>query len=204
MTAPRRVLPYGPQSLLAEYDTLADVVAAAAALRAAAPPDVVDIVPAARTILVTTTGDLAAAERALRETSPTLRERDTVPPLVALRVRYDGEDLADVALACGLGVGEVVELHTAATYTVAFCGFMPGFSYLTGLDARLHLPRRTSPRPRVPPGSVAIASEFTAVYPSASPGGWHLLGSTDAVMWAESRPLPALLPPGTEVRFVAT
>jgi KipI family sensor histidine kinase inhibitor len=86
----------------------------------------------------------------------------------------------------------------------AFCGFMAGFGYLVGLDERLVLPRRATPRTRVPAGSVAIASTFTAVYPTESPGGWHLLGTTAAVMWDDHRAQPALLPPGTRVRFEAT
>jgi KipI family sensor histidine kinase inhibitor len=118
-------------------------------------------------------------------------------------VRYDGADLGAVAAATGLAVDDVIARHTSASYTVAFCGFMPGFSYLVGVDARLQLPRRATPRTAVPGGAVAIASEFTAIYPSASPGGWHLLGITDAVLWDESREVPALLPPGTRVRFEA-
>ena len=86
---------------------------------------------------------------------------------------------------------------------MAFCGFVPGFAYLVGLDPRLHLPRRDTPRTRVPAGSVAIANEFTAVYPTEGPGGWHLLGTTDAVMWDDDRAVAALLPPGTRVRFRA-
>ena len=90
---------------------------------------------------------------------------------------YDGEDLADVAAACGMSTDEVVRRHVAGRYTCAFCGFAPGFAYLTGLDPALHLPRRPTPRTRVPAGAVAIAAEYTAVYPSPSPGGWHLLGT---------------------------
>ncbi len=97
---------------------------------------------------------------------------------------------------------EVVERHTAPTYRCAFCGFAPGFAYLTGLDPALHLPRRPTPRTRVPAGSVAIAAEYAAVYPSASPGGWHLIGHTDATMWDATRDEPALVRPGTLVRFV--
>jgi KipI family sensor histidine kinase inhibitor len=114
---------------------------------------------------------------------------------------YDGEDLPEVAATLGMSRNEVVSVHSAAQYVVAFCGFMPGFSYLTGLDARLILPRRDTPRTRVPAGSVAIAAEFSAVYPRESPGGWHLLGRTDAAMWVDDRDPPALLPPGTRVKF---
>jgi biotin-dependent carboxylase-like uncharacterized protein len=122
---------------------------------------------------------------------------------VVLPVRYDGADLAEVASLTGLGVAEVVRRHAAATYTVAFGGFMPGFAYLTGLDPVLHLPRRSSPRTRVPAGSVAVAGEFAAVYPSATPGGWRLLGTCTTPLFDVHRDPPALLRPGTRVRFVA-
>jgi biotin-dependent carboxylase-like uncharacterized protein len=120
---------------------------------------------------------------------------------VTIPVRYDGADLADVAKATGLSEDEVVSVHTGPNYTVAFTGFAPGFGYLTGLDERLRLPRRDTPRTRVPAGAVAVAGEFTGVYPRPSPGGWHLLGSTTAPLWDPSREAPALLRPGMTVRF---
>jgi KipI family sensor histidine kinase inhibitor len=125
-------------------------------------------------------------------------------PAVEIPVVYDGEDLAEVAAACGTSTDEVVRRHLAGRYECAFCGFAPGFAYLTGLDPGLQLPRRATPRTRVPAGAVAIAAEYTAVYPSPSPGGWHLLGRTDAVLWDVSRPEPASIRPGTTVRFVAS
>lgn len=123
-------------------------------------------------------------------------------PLIEVPVRYDGADLGEVARRCGLGVDEVVALHSGCSFVVEFCGFAPGFAYLRGLPQRLHLPRRASPRTRVPPGSVAIAAHYSAVYPRESPGGWHLLGSTDATMWDVRRDPPMLLQPGDRVRFV--
>jgi hypothetical protein len=108
----------------------------------------------------------------------------------------------DVALATGLTVDEVVALHCGATYTVAFVGFGAGFGYLTGLHPRLHLPRRAAPRPWVPAGAVAIAMGYTGVYPRATPGGWHLLGRTDAAIWDPTREPPGLFLPGRRVRFV--
>jgi len=99
-------------------------------------------------------------------------------------------------------VAEVVDLHTSATYRCAFCGFAPGFGYLTGLDPSLHLARRATPRSRVPSGSVAIAAGYSAVYPTASPGGWHLLGRTHVELWRSDRDVPALITPGAFVRFV--
>jgi KipI family sensor histidine kinase inhibitor len=120
---------------------------------------------------------------------------------VTLPVSYDGPDLAVVAEATGLAVDEVVRLHAATVYTAAFTGFAPGFAYLTGLPEQLQLPRRAEPRTRVPAGSVAVADVYTAVYPRESPGGWNLLGTTDAVLFDPDRVPAALLPPGTRVRF---
>ena len=127
--------------------------------------------------------------------------RDGSDREVVLDVVYDGDDLGDVAGAAGLTVEEVVEIHSGALYGCDFCGFAPGFAYLSGLDPRLHLPRRATPRTSVPAGSVAIAGPYTAAYPSASPGGWHLLGRTDATMWDLGADPPALITPGATVRF---
>ncbi len=193
-----KLLPYGPRAVLVEFDSLEQVMAAAVTWRAAAVPGVIDIVPAARTVLVQHDGTLDATRLQPPDDHASLPEGE----LVHVPVRYDGEDLAEVARTCNLTLDDVIARHCEAEYTVAFCGFMPGFSYLVGLDERLVLPRRTTPRTRVPAGAVAIASTFTAVYPGVSPGGWHLLGSTDLVMWDASREVPATLPPGTRVRFV--
>jgi KipI family sensor histidine kinase inhibitor len=131
---------------------------------------------------------------------PRPRRRGDVP--IEISVRYDGEDLAEVAESIGGTVEEVVRLHSEAEYTVAFCGFSPGFAYLAGLPERLHLPRRDTPRVRVPAGSVAIAAHYSAIYPSPSPGGWHLLGCTEDVVWDVHEHPPTRLRPGTRVRFV--
>lgn len=193
-----RLLPYGPRAVLAELDTLDEVMATAAAWRAAGIPGVVDVVPAARTVLVVHDGRLDTAALV----APPAASPPSDGPLVEVEVDYDGADLDDVAAATGLTTAEVVAAHAGAEYRVAFCGFMPGFSYLVGLDPRLVLPRRATPRTRVPAGAVAIAAGFSAVYPRESPGGWHLLGTTDRRMWDDGRDPPALLPPGTRVRFV--
>jgi KipI family sensor histidine kinase inhibitor len=118
-------------------------------------------------------------------------------------VVYDGADLDEVASLTGLSREEVVARHVGADYVVAYLGFSPGFGYLTGLDERLHVPRRDSPRTAVPAGSVAIAGPYGAVYPSSSPGGWRLLGRTTLRLWDPGREPPSLLQPGTQVRFVA-
>ena len=161
------------------------------------------MVPAESTVLVVV--DAAHAD----EVAPLLDRVAPAPPArdlhdeITIDVAYDGADLEHVAMSTGLDVGEVVRRHTAGAYTVAFCGFSPGFAYLTGLDPSLHLPRRGVPRTVVPQGSVAIAAGYGAVYPSSSPGGWHLLGSTSVSLWDPDRDPPAVLGPGRAVRFRA-
>ena len=196
-----RLLPYGPRAVLVEFGSLDDVLVADAAWQDM--PGVVELVPAARTLLVVHDDgfDLTMLVPPTPDAAAAVSVAAELAALRVVPVRYDGEDLADVASATGLTVDEVVELHTAATYRVAFCGFMPGFSYLVGLDDRLRLPRRPTPRERVPAGSVAIADEFTGVYPQQSPGGWHLLGTTTLPMWDDERTPAATLPPGALVRF---
>ncbi|MCG5432054.1 allophanate hydrolase subunit 1 [Mycobacterium sp. MYCO198283] len=202
---PTRILDYGDAALLAEFDSPAEVLAWTEALRSAPPAGVVDIVPAARTVLVTTTGPdrLGAVRRAVEPlTAPAddvLHHPDTVD--VVIDVTYDGDDLADVADHTGLSVDEVVAAHTGTPWRVGFGGFAPGFAYLLGGDARLAVPRRSEPRTRVPAGSVALAGEFSGIYPREGPGGWQLIGRTDAVLWDLGRDEPALLRPGMWVAF---
>ncbi|MGI8586196.1 MAG: 5-oxoprolinase subunit PxpB [Chloroflexia bacterium] len=132
-------------------------------------------------------------------------EESAVREVVTIRVRYGGEygpDLADVAAMHGLTLERVVEMHSGTLYRVFMLGFAPGFAYLGPLPTDLITPRRSTPRPRVPPGSVAIAGAQTGIYPLATPGGWHLLGQTDARLWNPQRDPPALLRPGCFVRFV--
>lgn len=198
---------YGPHALLAEPDRPEDVLPLAAA--AGDMPGVEEVVPAARTVLVVCAG-AGDADR-LAAALPTLRlERHASSgPLagteeIVLGVVYDGPDLAAVGEELGIAADELVRRHTAAQYVVAFCGFAPGFAYLTGLDERLRVPRLAEPRTRVPTGAVGIAGEFTGVYPRPSPGGWRLLGHTDAALWDAERDPPALLVPGTRVRFRAS
>jgi KipI family sensor histidine kinase inhibitor len=196
-----RLLPYGDRALLAEVDDNPTVLALRDAV--AAEPGVLNTVPASRTLLVEFDPGLTSAQ-AVRTA---LSSADAAPrpmsagPLVEIDVRYDGADVHAVADDLRLSGEEVVRRHADATYTVAFCGFSPGFAYLTGLDPALYVPRLPEPRTSVPAGAVGIAAEYTGVYPRSSPGGWRLLGHTDAPLWDTSRTPPALLTPGTTVRF---
>ena len=115
---------------------------------------------------------------------------------MVIDVVYDGPDLAEVASLTGLSTAQVIHAHTATVWRVGFCGFAPGFAYLVDGDPRLRVPRRSEPRTSVPAGSVALAGEFSAIYPRQSPGGWQLIGHTEAVLWDLDRPNPALLTPG--------
>lgn len=199
-----RVLPFGDRALLAELDGLDAVLALHAALTAAPPPGVEDVVPAARTILLRVDPavlPLPAAQRWLADTVPVPRARAR-GDLVRIPVRYDGPDLGETAELLNLTPNELVARHTGATWTSGFLGFAPGFAYLV-TDADLAVPRLPTSRPRVPAGSVALAGPYSAVYPRESPGGWRLIGTTDAALWDETRRAPALLPPGTRVRFEA-
>lgn len=182
---------------------LPDPAAWALALRELRIGGVVEVVPAAETVLVSCVDSAVLASvldaaRGLRP-APIAASRDAV---VEIPTRYDGPDLEAVAGATGLSTAALIDAHSQATYSVAFCGFAPGFAYLAGLDARLHLPRRATPRTSVPAGSVAIADRYAAVYPRSSPGGWHLLGTTDVTLFDPDRTPPALLEPGARVRFV--
>jgi KipI family sensor histidine kinase inhibitor len=198
------VLPYGDEALLAEPDDPDAVLALGDAVRA--EPGVREVVPGARTLLVRAdAGAIAGLERRLRELAESVAATQRPDGKeVVLDVHYDGADLEATAAELGLDPDELVRRHVDGDYVVAFCGFAPGFAYLRGLDDALHVPRLSEPRTRVPAGSVAIAGEFSAVYPRESPGGWRLLGRTDAPMWDLDRTPPALLTPGTRVRFRRT
>ncbi|MFF3449446.1 allophanate hydrolase subunit 1 [Streptomyces sp. NPDC002667] len=199
-----RVLPVGDRALLVEVSSGEAAQALHAELlrrRAEGSLSVREIVPAARTVLLDGLEEPARlAERLPGWDIPPLSAR--ADATVEIPVRYDGPDLADVAACWGVGVREVPGIHAAAAFRVAFCGFAPGFGYLTGLPARYDVPRRATPRTAVPAGSVALAGPYTGVYPRSSPGGWQLIGTTDAVLWDHARVPAALLSPGARVRFV--
>lgn len=177
-------------------------------LAAAALPGVVELVPAYAAVTVFFDAEQVSAEavrRAIARIAAAPNNEAAAPApsrLVSIPVRYDGPDLADVASRTGLPADEVICRHAGREYEVYLLGFAPGFAYLGDLDPALVLPRRSSPRTRVPAGSVAIAGAQTAVYPLATPGGWHLIGSTPLVMFDPSRDPAALLRAGDRVRFV--
>ncbi|KJK53062.1 allophanate hydrolase [Lentzea aerocolonigenes] len=187
----------GTDALLVEVDSLTEVAAVRAALEGL--DGIEELVPAARTVLVK--GALPQVREALATVDLT-KAPENHPREVTIPVIYDGPDLDLVADTAGISPEEVVKLHTGATYEVAFCGFAPGFGYLTGLPASLQQPRLDSPRTKVPAGSVGIAGEFTAAYPRATPGGWRLIGRTEIVLFDQKAETPALLQPGDQVRFV--
>lgn len=196
--------PYGDVGVLVELGDLDQVLALQAAVERARLPGVVDLVPAMCTLLVridprrTSVADTAGALRRLTPHPAGEHEGDHLE----IPVHYDGDDLASVGEATGLGAGGVIEAHTGQVWTVAFVGFAPGFGYLLGQDDRLRVARRTDPRTRVPAGAVGLADRFSGVYPRASPGGWQLIGRTDLAMWDLQREPPAMLRPGVRVRFV--
>lgn len=198
-----RLLPSGTTALLAELDDLEQVQGLYDALVDDPPAGVVDVVPAARTVLVVVDPaqtTLAVLGDALRATAPRTGRREH-GELVEVPVVYDGEDLADAAGLLGWDPAELVRRHTSAQWSVAFCGFAPGFGYLVSPDWP-EVPRRSSPRTKVPPGSVALAGAFSGVYPRESPGGWQLVGRTPLAVFDLSRDPAALLRPGVRVRFV--
>jgi KipI family sensor histidine kinase inhibitor len=199
-----RVRRVGQRGLLVECADVAAVEAAYAALRAQADRlGAVDIVPAARTVLLDGLADVEAVAELVADLEPAPQQPTSrAGAVVEVPVTYDGPDLEEVARQWHVEPAEVVRIHRATEFTVAFCGFVPGFAYCTGLPEDLLVRRRSEPRARVPAGAVAVAGEFTSVYPSASPGGWQLIGRTDVPVWRPEAVSPALLEPGARLRFV--
>ncbi len=208
MPSPKKIRDYGDRALLLECGSTDEVLSASAAIREARLTGVLDIVPAARTVLVTLAEPAQQAATRQRLAGLTIDpSAGAAPPDdgvdLVIDVVYDGADLADVANHTGLTVSAVIEAHVGTPWRVGFGGFAPGFAYLVGGDPRLAVPRRSEPRTKVPAGSVGLAGEFSGVYPRESPGGWQLIGHTDAVLWDNGRIPPALLTPGMWVRFRA-
>lgn len=203
------ILDYGDRALLLQFDRVAEVLAWTAAVNAAAIPGVVDVVPASHTVLVKLAAPHYQSGVRRRLTALTVDPgsvETTAPagaPDVVIDVVYDGPDLAEVAERTGLTVPQLINAHTATPWRVGFCGSTPGFAYLIGGDPRLEVPRRAELRSAVPAGSVALAGQFSGIYPRQWPGGWQLIGHTDAVLWDVERPNPALLRPNLSVQFRA-
>lgn len=199
-----RFLPVNRHAILVELADLQQTLVLLSALQAEPIDGVQELVPAARTILVQFAPHIISAAQLVRRIAACdlqgAVQRSDV--LVQIPVRYDGEDLAEVAEILGVSPEEVVRRHTGSEWSVAFTGFAPGFAYLSGGDPLFQVPRRATPRTQVPAGAVALAGTFSAVYPQASPGGWQIIGVTDAAMWDLARDLPALLQPGYRVQFV--
>ncbi|WP_019181439.1 urea amidolyase family protein [Microbacterium yannicii] len=200
-----RVLPMGERAFLLEAAGIDEVLAVHAALAATRPEGVVDIVPAARTVLVRVDPRVLALPAA--RTWATAAAAGAGPvhaadqPLVVLDIVYDGADLAETADLLGVTSDELSRRHSTAEWTVAFTGFAPGFGYLVSADWPFDTPRLSSPRTRVPAGAVGLAGAFTGAYPRETPGGWRLIGTTGARLFDADAASPALLAPGTRVRF---
>lgn len=206
-----RLLPMGDCAVLLETDdidavlAIDDVLAPLATAGEGVWADVDDLVPASRTLLVVArpTTDLGELSRAVLLAAAGATPGRVGPQhgILEIPVRYDGPDLEEVAALTGLTPDEVVTAHTGTPWRVGFGGFAPGFAYLVGGDPRLEVPRHPEPRTKVPAGAVGLAGAFSGIYPRESPGGWQLIGTTDIVLWDTDRQPPALLVPGTTVRF---
>lgn len=189
-------------------ELLKRIHAAAFAVSAAAIPAVEDVVTAYLSIgvfydpLKTSYDEVASKVLEICERGSIAASGPETLRTHEIPVAYDGPDLEDVATSLGLSTEDVIARHLARTYSVDLIGFVPGWAYLSELDPTLHLARRVQPRPRVPAGSVAIAGNQTGVYPLVTPGGWHIIGHTDSVMFDPARDPPAVLRPGDQVRFI--
>ena len=198
----RSVRAVGTRAVLAELSGTQDVLALQALLLERPLPGQQDVLAAAETVLVKADSPASARRIAAR-----LLQLDLTAPvqldggLVVIDTVYDGEDLAEVGRLTGLGTEGVIAAHSGQVWTVAFAGFAPGFGYMVGENQQLEVPRRSSPRTAVPAGSVALAGNYSAVYPRRSPGGWQLIGRTNARMWDLDRDQPALAAPGHRVQF---
>jgi KipI family sensor histidine kinase inhibitor len=200
-----RTLPVGDRALLLEVDGPAEVHALHTEIerrrRDGRLPALEEVVPAARTILIDGLADPSRFARDLMTWDVPPVEVDN-RGLVEVPTIYDGADLENVARHWRMTTREVIATHASAEHRVAFCGFAPGFAYIAGLPPEHTVPRRANPRTAVPAGSVALAGEFTGIYPRSSPGGWQLIGRTEVSLWDPNRDPATLLSPGTRVRFI--
>lgn len=202
-----RFLPCGDRAVLVECDSQAAVLRLHAALSDSRPPGVIELVPAARTILVVVDPRVIALETTrtwverAAQSARSQRTPSAETDVIVIDAVYDGDDLSSLAGILGVSAAELVKRHTTALWDVAFSGFAPGFAYLVSADWPFDVPRLDSPRTRVPRGSVALAADFAGVYPRESPGGWQLIGRTVVELWNDTAEPPALLVPGGRVRF---
>ena len=198
-----RFLPVSLTTILVELADLDETLALFASLQNDPVEGIEETVPAARTLMIRFRPEKIGAQALVARLSSRDLSAKIAPSdnLVEIPVHYNGEDLTDVAELTGMSVDEVIRRHTESEFTVAFCGFAPGFGYLVGGDPALHVPRRQSPRTRIPAGSVALAGAFSGVYPQNSPGGWQIIGTTPVKMWDIDRDPGALFQPGYRVRF---
>ena len=196
----------GTRALIVDLPDLGTVMDFYAALSATPLEHQTDVVAAARTVLVTFDSPTATTKAVdvLAAYTPAAADMGT-PRDINIDVRYDGEDVEALASSLGMSASELIEWHTSTTWVAAFGGFAPGFTYCVPEDASraLEIPRRDSPRTAVPAGAVALAGEFSAVYPRTSPGGWQLIGTTATPMWDSTATPPALVAPGDRVHYRA-
>ena len=207
--APRvRMLPAGSRAFLIEPEDPSSVDALASTLRGSGLVGITDVLPAAQTILVTTKPNVGLRDlelsihRLFTSANHVESATDSGSELVRIPVSYNGSDLDDVAAILGISVDEVIRRHTSRSWRCAFVGFAPGFGYLVSSTPGLAVPRREQSRTSVPPGSVALADGYSAVYPRRSPGGWQIIGTTTLSTWDLALPQPALIRPGHRVQFV--
>ena len=197
----RRLLDYGSAAVLLECADLDEAIGLLATVRN--HPKIIEVIPGARTLLLRLRAPLTKTERHnLLSLTATPPAKPVAAPIV-IKVEYSGPDLDTVARHLDCTTEDVVALHTGQAWTVGFCGFAPGFAYLRGEHDRLRVPRLDSPRTKVPAGAVGLADQWSGIYPRSGPGGWQLIGRTDATLWDIDHDPPALLQPGARVRFLA-
>jgi KipI family sensor histidine kinase inhibitor len=196
----RQLLDYGSAAVLLECADLDEAIGLLAPVRK--HPKITEVIPGARTLLLRLRAPLTESDRHNLLTLPSAPPAKLAAVPIVIKVDYSGPDLDGVARHLGCEAEEVVALHSGQLWTVGFCGFAPGFGYLYGEHDRLRVPRLESPRTSVPAGAVGLADQWSGIYPRSGPGGWQLIGHTDAALWNLDHDPPALLQPGSRVRFV--
>lgn len=198
------VKPFGALAALIDCRTLENALHLHGHLTKHPAAGQTELIPAARTVLIRfKTHEHTAAFLATPNLPPVTGDVRAHGRAVTIPVVYDGQDLADVAAHLGMSEQAVIYAHTTGRWSVAFAGFAPGFFYLHRHDNVLDVPRRSTPRTSVPAGSVGLAGDFSGIYPRSSPGGWQLIGHTNAPLWDVAQDPPALLEPGMQVQFEA-